>query len=97
MIKYMLGLLLSVFAFSLYANELICLPIEAAVSALKNEYNEEPVFAARLENSQEIVTITANEITGSWTLLMIDRTGKLACPLLNGEDYKTFKKRGLKL
>lgn len=97
MIKYMLGLALSFFAFSAYANELICLPVEDVVASLKNEYNEDPVFVARLERTKEIVTITANETTGTWTLLMLDSTGTLACPLLDGKDYRTFKKKGMKL
>lgn len=89
--KYTLGLILSIFTSSLLANDLICLPAESAISALKNDYNEEPVFFARLKQSKEIVTITVNETTGAWTLLIIDEFGKIACLLSDGHDYTTIK------
>jgi hypothetical protein len=97
MIKYLIALIVSFSAFSVHSEELLCLSFDAAISILKEQYSEEPAMIARMENSDQIVTIMANKKTGTWTLLLIDKTGNVACPIMNGNKFIAIKGKSTNL
>jgi hypothetical protein len=96
MVKYLLGAMMLVSAYSLNAQSM-CMPADEALYNLKKDYGEEPSIIGKIDSTNEVILVMANEKTGSWSLLVLDETGSYACPIASGEKYKIIQPSGVKL
>jgi hypothetical protein len=96
MVKYLLGTLMLVSTYSLNAQQ-YCLSADDALETLKKEYGEVPAIVGVIDSTNEVIAMIVNEKTGTWSLLVLDETGTVACPIASGEKYTIIQKKGLKL
>jgi hypothetical protein len=68
-----------------------------ALYNLKKDYGEEPSVIGKIDTTNEVILMVANEKTGTWSLLVLDETGTYACPIASGENYKIVQPSGVKL
>ena len=91
MVKYLLGTMMLVSAYSLNAQSM-CVFADEALHNLKKDYGEEPSVIGKIDATNEVILMVSNEKTGSWSLLVLDETGTYACPIASGEKYKIIQK-----
>jgi len=96
MVKYLLGTMMLVSAYSLNA-QTMCMSADDALYNLKKDYGEEPSVIGKIDTTNEVILMVANEKTGTWSLLVLDETGTYACPIASGENYKIVQPSGVKL
>lgn len=96
MVKYLLSALMLVSAYSLNAQE-YCFPADDVLKTLKKDYGEVPTIVGLIDSTNKVIAVIANENTGTWSLLVLDETWTVACPIASGEKYTIIQKKGLKL
>jgi len=93
MVKYLLGAFMLVSAYSLNAQSM-CMSADEALFNLKKDYGEEPTVIGKIDSTNEVIAIIANQKTGTWSLIVLDETGTVACPIASGEKFLILKKEG---
>jgi len=91
-LAFLIGVGMTQFAFG--QNLMHCLPHEAAVERLKNDYGEEPLGLGVAPQGTSVVALFLNQTTGTWTVLAT-RVNGISCVVASGNHWQFHK--GIKI
>jgi hypothetical protein len=102
MLKYLLGMLLSLGIYSAaqagaHTEQRLCFPLDVVLKLLKKDYDEDMKVMGKIDTTNEILIIVANEKTGTWSLFVLDKSGQIACSIVNGENFTIVKDKSTRL